>query len=387
VTDPAKPATSAKKTFDCPWCGAITPVQVSHMGEHFACPECKKATKLTASNTSDGPPTSAPPGAPHLSGDRTFDCPWCGAVSDVPSSHLGDRFHCPECAKETKLTATNTRVGVITAPPPDAPHVEASRGGRGLLVALLVVAAGVGAWFVFSGGHDQPAATGDGAAAATPTAAVPPASTTPPLPAAPMNDASPTPKDGATEQNADAVRARADVVTAAHELMAASAALDKAVAAVATWKQEHAGSEEAAAVVATLTEVRGEIARVAADRAAIPDPVHPTPEQARAARTALVAFLAASPGRTAIAERVHGWLRSDLDGREATSALDWRALDWRGSGVARSLAALSAAATSAAAVLPAELATAEAEARRTRDQAAERVATATAKAKALSEPR
>src|SRR5262245_38742963 len=135
------------KTFDCPWCGAISPVPADHLGEHFPCPECKKATKLTAHNTSDLPPTAAPPDAPHLSGDRTFDCPWCGAISPVAASHIGDRFHCPECGKETKLTATNTRRGELTAPPPDAPHVEPRKGGAGVLVgALVVVLLGVGAW-------------------------------------------------------------------------------------------------------------------------------------------------------------------------------------------------------------------------------------------------
>src|SRR5262245_30781837 len=124
------------------------------MGEHFACPECKKATKLTSHNTSDLPPTEAPPDAPHLVGDRTFDCPWCGAISSVPSSHLGDRFHCPECGKETKLTSTNTRAAAITAPPPDAPHVDEGKGGRGILVAAVVAVLAVGAWLAFgqSGG-------------------------------------------------------------------------------------------------------------------------------------------------------------------------------------------------------------------------------------------
>ena len=131
------------RTFDCPWCGAISPVPGDHLGEHFVCPECKKGTKLTERSTSTRAATAAPPDAPHLSGDRTFDCPWCGAIASVPSSHLGEGFRCPECAKSTKLTSTNTRRALVTAPPPDAPHPApaGAAGSKGLVVVELLAIA------------------------------------------------------------------------------------------------------------------------------------------------------------------------------------------------------------------------------------------------------
>ena len=52
-------------------------------------------------------------------GHRNFDCPWCGAISGVDPSHLGDHFKCPECHKETKLTSENTRGGHASEAPPD----------------------------------------------------------------------------------------------------------------------------------------------------------------------------------------------------------------------------------------------------------------------------
>ena len=153
--------TTQVRTFDCPWCGAIAPVPADHLGEHFPCPECRQATKLTSKNTSNRPPTAPPPDAPHTSGHRTFDCPWCGAIAPIPASHLGERFHCPECGKETKLTPTNTRSAALTAPPPDAPHVEAKGGGRGVLVAVALVTLGAAVWW-FAG---RPTAPGAPAAA------------------------------------------------------------------------------------------------------------------------------------------------------------------------------------------------------------------------------
>src|SRR5262245_24393171 len=104
-------------------------------------PECVNNPTPTEQHTSSLSPTDTPPDAPHLSGDRTFDCPWCGAISAVPSSHLGERFVCPECQRDTKLTALNTRRAPITAPPPDAPPPEPDGISLGkLAIAVAAIA-------------------------------------------------------------------------------------------------------------------------------------------------------------------------------------------------------------------------------------------------------
>ncbi len=175
------------RTFDCPWCGAISKIPSDHLGEHFTCPECKKATKLTDKNTSSLNPTEPPPDAPHLTGDRTFDCPWCGAICSVPSQHLGEHFTCPECKKATKLTPQNTRRADVFTPPPDAPppEWEVARARRTKVLIAVGIAAAIGiAVAVSQGGGTpaKPAVHGDGTAQAPSPPSTPDEATPPPSP-------------------------------------------------------------------------------------------------------------------------------------------------------------------------------------------------------------
>lgn len=387
--------TGGKLTFDCPWCGAITPVPVERMGEHFPCPECKKATKLTSHNTSDRPPTEAPPDAPHLIGDRTFDCPWCGMISSVPSSHLGDRFHCAECGKETKLTATNTRAAALTAPPPDAPHVERKPMGRSVLAAAAVVVVGVVAWLAFGQGGGGSSETADGSSEAASSAMSEPTGPAPaatpatpstgrsePAPAA-MTEPTPTgPEKPAVD--VELLRAQGELAASATALADATAAHTQATAAIEGWNKAHPGAVEAADAAAALDEVRTEARRLAAPP---PGAAVVTPDQARARRTAMVAFLSASPARARVGERVHAWLAGDLYGREAAASVDWKSLDWSGAGVARALEALHAAASAVAASVPADLVAKEAATRQAMETAKKRAADAELKMKVLTAPR
>ncbi len=172
------------RTFDCPWCGAISRIPSDHMGEHFTCPECKKATKLTDKNTSALKPTEPPPDAPHLTGDRTFDCPWCGAICSVPSQHLGEHFTCPECKKATKLTPQNTRRTDVFTPPPDAPppEWEVARARRTKVLIALGIAVAIGVAVAVSQGNESPAKPGGGEGTTAQAPTPPPDETTPPSP-------------------------------------------------------------------------------------------------------------------------------------------------------------------------------------------------------------
>jgi predicted RNA-binding Zn-ribbon protein involved in translation (DUF1610 family) len=150
------------RTFDCPWCGAISGIDPTHIGEHFECPECNQSTKLTPKNTRKRHITDPPKEAPHHE-DRmlTFDCPWCGAISQVGSALLGTSFDCPECHQATRLTDQTTRAGDLFVPAADAPHHEESSGvGMKALIGLVVVAAI--AWFAFGRGDGGSTETPDG---------------------------------------------------------------------------------------------------------------------------------------------------------------------------------------------------------------------------------
>lgn len=384
-----------QRTFDCPWCGAISPVPADHLGEHFTCPECRKATKLTEKNTSDRKPTEAPPDAPHLSGDRTFDCPWCGAISSLSSSHLGERFHCPECNKETKLTATNTRRAPITAPPPDAPPPASGSSGKGMLVALVLAVGGIGAWWLLrdpgtSSTAKQPSgATEIGRTPGAPTPPTPGASTQPtpgagPGPGAGSPGGSRTPEGtpaavgamtpdaapGATPPPAPSPAAMgadgapSPAVEAAQAVLGEamrrrSAALEKQYAALASlqdWKQENPAAAVAAEHMPGLRELVDEAKRLGDAKQLIPEPGKPTLEQVRAYDAALVAFTAASPVRVKVAEQVLAWLRADPFGREGHGLADWKGLHFAGDGVRRAFAALEQAWGPGASMWPADLA-------------------------------
>lgn len=384
--------TTQVRTFDCPWCGAISPVPADHLGEHYPCPECRQATKLTPKNTSNRPPTAPPPDAPHTSGHRTFDCPWCGAIAPIPASHLGERFHCPECGKETKLTPTNTRSAALTAPPPDAPHVEVKGGGRGVLVAVALVTLGAAVWF-FAGRPSEPTPSAASAerpdigrkgadrpepppladppeappAAPAPSAPAPAAMTEPPPPAAP------TPPD------VERVALQAELAKATEAAAEATRRHEEARAALAAHLAAHPDADRAAADAVGFDTLRAERARLATGAATV--------AASRAARTAMVAFVEADPARVALADRVLAWLRTDLDGREAASAASWRDLHWSGDGVDRALSALTNAAAAAAVPPPADLVRAEADLRLAREAATRRADEARARLEAAPAPR
>jgi len=387
------------RTFDCPWCGAISPVPSDHLGEHFMCGECKKATKLTDKNTSSRKPTDAPPDAPHLSGDRTFDCPWCGAISSLDSSHLGERFHCTECNKETRLTATNTRRAPITAPPPDAPPPAPTSSGKGVMVALVLAAAGIGAWWFLRDEGTSPTAkepsgaTEIGRAPGAPTPTGPDAAMTPatpeppeppetpegamapdatlPAPVPPGTPAGPTPSPMPSDEGMGVVGPPAppappSALEEAQAVLAAAtsrraAALEKEYAARASlddWKRENPAAAVAAEHMPGLLEIAAEAKRVADEKQVIPEPEKATPEQVRAYDAALVAYTAASPARTKAAEQVLAWLRADPFGREGHGIADWKGLHFAGDGVKRAFVALEQVWGPGAAMWPVDLANA-----------------------------
>ncbi len=374
-------STTPQRTFDCPWCGAISPVPADHLGEHFSCPECRKATKLTEKNTSSRKPTEAPPDAPHLSGDRTFDCPWCGAISSLSASHLGERFHCPECEKETKLTATNTRRAPITAPPPDAPPPATASSGKGIVVALLLAAAGIGAWWFLRGDGDDGAAktpsggTEAGRTPGIPAPSVPEAGGTPPVPAPPdgsMAPEAPPPSPaamggevGMTPDGAPASPLEQAQVVLSAATARRAAALEKQYAALSSledWKRENPNAALAAEHMAGLRELLAEAQRLVDEKKLIPDPAKPTLEQVRAYDAALVTFAAASPARAKAAEQVLAWLRADPFGREGHGLADWKGLHFAGDGVKRAFRTLEEVWGPGASMWPVELAKAAASA-------------------------
>jgi hypothetical protein len=361
---------SGQRTFDCPWCGAISSIPASHLGEHFPCPECKKATKLTPKNTTSLPPTAAPPGAPHLSGDRTFDCPWCGAISSIPSSHLGEHHVCPECQKRTKLTEKNTTRRKPSEAPPGAPHVEPAKPAparTGLVVALLVGLLGVGAWVAFGmrgdgGDHEGPeregtptpvASGGDPAArpprTGEPRAPEPSASTPGAAPAAGTEGTPAAPAPPADPATAERVRAR-------ERLARAEKALSEAEARLAAARAPAGGADVARlrADVAAAKDVQRQIASLAegANPAAA--------DAARGRNLALLQYLQDASARTRVAEAALERLREDPAVREVVG-VSWTELDFQGFAFRRALGELVSAWESAAgAAAPAPGADAEA---------------------------
>lgn len=329
------------RTFDCPWCGAISGIDPSHIGEHYDCPECHKATKLTPQNTRQTELTQPPgeaagdakakppkPVAHEVSdwesygkGHRTFDCPWCGAISGIDPSHLGESFTCPECHESTKLTPDNTRPGHVTEPPPDAPHHEEkpARSPALLVVALALVAAIVGV-LVATGGDDGGGTgpTDDGKQAAkapdvdpsTPGPDVDPVK--PPVdPDAGSGTDTPEPDDPPDVEEPPPGPDPA--------VLARKAELERALE---TAKLEHEAAEKAiedwkAALEPELLERLGLLEacndmRLEADRLcqSYPGP-DATQEEARAYNAVMRAFVAADPKRVEAATRVTMQLNSE----------------------------------------------------------------------------
>lgn len=385
--------TTAIRTFDCPWCGAINPVPADHIGEHFPCPECRKATKLTEKNTSSLPPTAAPPDAPHLTGDRTFDCPWCGAISAIASSHLGEKFHCPECGRETKLTPTNTRRAPITAPPPEAPHEEPAGAGmgKGLWIVLAIAAVGVGAWFA-TRGSDSAESESNKVVAGAPRAddpaskktepSVPETGTAPSAMADPSGmEGAPTPGTPPTEGAPSAMteegpsmaeagpspqllEAQADLATAARALEAATTAHKAAVELLDAWKKDHPGAFEASADLVVLGEIGGEAQRLRGEVKGAAEPGKVEPAAVFAYNAAMVKFMEASPERSRTADALLGSMRADLGGREVAGLSDWKGVNFFGSGFQRAQSNQLDTAQRLAAAIPQSLVTGEASLRK-----------------------
>lgn len=375
--------TTGTRTFDCPWCGAISPVPASHLGEHFACPECKKGTKLTEKNTANRAVSATPPDAPHMSGERTFDCPWCGAIASVPSSYLGEGFACPECERSTKLTATNTRRAAVTAPPPDAPHPGVSSGaGPKILAAAVVAAVGVGAWWFLAGpGAKKPdsntsvakdVGTIDKAPGVNPSTrsspSGPAASSGTPLAMTPDVPPGPAPVGPSAPVDADrAEAARLAATQLAVQIELAEQWLASQTKALADWSDAHPGALDARDVAAALGEVVAEVDRALADKALIPDPATATPEQVRAAAAAVRAFIEASPARQKATLAVVEAMRSDHGGREVAGITDWHEVHVAGEGFRRGAAGLRASLEVLASTVPADLVKAVADAAAARD--------------------
>ena len=297
------------RTFDCPWCGAISGVPPDLIGDVFQCPECKETTKLTVQNTRAAHLSETPPGAPHhAEGELTFDCPWCGAISPVSSEALGTSFACPECKNETRLTEKTTRRAELFVPPPGAPHHEERHGLPGWVFgALAVLAVAVIAWAAFGNRGDE----GGGAAgtvAQTPTTAnggtpAGPAPSDAPEPseAAPpasAPDSSPDPVPPPKEDPA-LLAAREKVAAAEREVAAAESALEAWMNANAdrlALAQQH---EAATALQDLLTAQRRALEEGA-----------PTPAAMQASNRKLAAAIEADPLLAKIAEGLWQTLRS-----------------------------------------------------------------------------
>ena len=374
------------RTFDCPWCGAISPVPADHLGEHFSCPECRKQTKLTEKNTSSLHVTETPPDAPHLTGDRTFDCPWCGAISAVPSSHLGERFLCPECSRDTKLTSTNTRRAPITAPPPDAPPPAATTGSPRALVAVAVLAVvGVVVWVIASGSgektetqiverHLPDTASIPPAVAPTPAGTAParsPEGDLPPAPPAVVPTAAPPTPAPATEPPKEDEKALADTEWSAAEVAHAAAAAEviTANARVAAFLETNGDVAEASLRLPALKQALAEVPALAAGAA---------PDAIRAYDAAVAQALAKTPARADAAEAARTRMASEFHGR-GVAGLAWKDLDYHSDAFHRAAAALEEAWGVALSRMPADLLKArddaqrhEAEARVRLDRATER---------------
>ena len=361
------------RTFDCPWCGAISPVPADHLGEHFACPECRQQTKLTEKNTSTLHVTQSPPDAPHLSGDRTFDCPWCGAISAVPSSHLGERFVCPECSRDTKLTPTNTRRAPITAPPPDAPPPEPSGAPKALLALAVVIVVGVGAWAIASGSSGDSGEREDTETAAlpaerttpppaplppprvhdsVPAAAPAPVSPTPaPVPPPTPIDVSPPPPTPAPGPGSAQPNKVDDKTVADEELRAAeaerAAARDGVLAVAHRVDSLVAADPDLGAALAQSDALEAALARVA------PPPPNASGEEIRAYDAAVARSLAKSAEATAAAVAIRVRMEGEWNGR-GVAGLAWQDVDFHGDAFRRAADAQRAAWKTALARLPSD---------------------------------
>jgi transcription elongation factor Elf1 len=299
TTPPTDRPPEDRRTFDCPWCGAIHVVPADWLDASFTCKECKRSTRLTEQNLSTRAPTELPDSGVPPQPKRVFDCPWCGAISGISSLRLGEHFTCPECKRGTKLTDVNTRHGEVTDAAPDAPHhvtaAERHRWWLGIgVVAVAVVAAAVfvGPGLVGSGDDAPTEVAGDGEPAPEPT----------PGPTEPEpGETAPAP-----EPEADPPEPlRAAVAVARTRLAQAEQDVASRRQIVLVWEAAHPEVTAARTMEAPLGAVVAEARR---GLAALGDGAEVTPTQARAYNAALKDVLAADPTRVGVAERWHAHL-------------------------------------------------------------------------------
>lgn len=330
------------RTFDCPWCGAISGIDPTHIGEHFDCPECHKSTKLTPANTRTEELTEPPPDAPHPGtegapkpvahetsdwesygkGHRTFDCPWCGAISGIDPSHLGEHFDCPECHKRTKLTPDNTRGGHLTQAPPDAPHHEEPKSKAGLLlVVAIAVVVGVVAMIASRGGEEEDGDGGGPTVAQTPPTDVGPGSVpsevpTPPPEEGPGETPAPPPEEQPPEEmppeeqppeEQPPEQPAVDPAKVQEAIEAARLDLEHAQQALAEWEAAHPEILPKLGLLKACTDVRSEAARLCKT---YPGP-DATQDEARTYNAVMLEFVAADPLRVEAASRIAVELNSE----------------------------------------------------------------------------
>ena len=371
------------RTFDCPWCGAISPVPADHLGEHFACPECRQQTKLTEKNTSTRHVTETPPDAPHLSGDRTFDCPWCGAISAVPSSHLGERFVCPECSRDTKLTPTNTRRAPITAPPPDAPPPEPTGAPKALIAVAAVIVVGIAAWAIASsGGGEEAKGTETGTIPTTmpvtpspsktqppktpptphdvPSTGAAPAPTPTPPPPPPPIDVSPTPPAPGTPAGAEPTKVDERAAAEREAREASRVVATEAESLVALW----VGLRPVLAADPELaTAVEGQEALAKALAAVPPPPSGASAGAIRAYDAAVAKSIGGAPAAVKAVEAIRERMALEDHGR-AVAGLTWQDLDFHGDAFHRAATAQRGVWSAALGRLPPDFVKARAEGER-----------------------
>jgi len=334
-------------TFDCPWCGAISGVDPTHLGDSYECPECHEHTKLTDENTRRGHLAEATEDAPHPDEARhetsewesygkgavTFDCPWCGAISGVDPSHIGQSFECPECHNKTKLTKENTRSTPVTEAPPDAPHHAAGSKTPLLVGAIGVVVVIVAAIIVLAGGGgedqgttpqpapkdvalqppppEEPGPTEPGPGDVTPPDEAPPKE-------GPPDEAPPkeAPPDEAPPDETPPVEPQPDPVADA------KAALEAAQKALADWETAHPGEMEVLRlrkVGADLSEqVKALLVAMRGDEV--------TPALARQFNTNMREFIAVDPQRIRVAQYLVTHL--DRDGVKPHLLHGWEGLNF-----------------------------------------------------------
>lgn len=256
-------------------------------------------------------------------GHRTFDCPWCGAISGIDPSHIGEHFDCPECHKSTKLTPANTRDRHVTDASKDAPPHEESKSKLAPLLLVLAIAAviGVVVFLTSTGGGDDEGTGGEGTDVArttppdeglggeSPAAGAPPEEASPgeaPPEEVPSTD-EPQPPEPQPPEEMPPEEVPPPEDAAAGLVEAAKLDLEQARQALADWEAAHPELMEKFGLLRACTDVRSEAARLCE---AYPGP-DATQAEARVYNEVMRAFVAADPKRMEAAQRIVEELNSE----------------------------------------------------------------------------